>query len=68
MNKPMSLADKVEVARQHYNDLVAASHPAKRTGKQQCEIYDALSRYEHLKFMAERRKDWARMEARNVQH
>lgn len=66
MNKPLSLANKVEAARQHYNALVASSHPAKRNGKQQAEIYQALSDYENLKFTAESRKDWARMEASNA--
>ena len=66
MNKPLSLADKIEATRQHYNALVAASHPARRTDKQQAEIYAALSEYEWLKWELERRESSARMEARNA--
>lgn len=66
MNKPLSLADKVEAARQHYNALVAASNPARRTPAQQREVNDAHSAWEWARWEQERRETWARMEARNA--
>lgn len=61
MNKPLSLVDKIEATRQHYNALIAASHPARRTDRQQAEIYAALSEYEWLKWELERRESEKRM-------